>query len=192
MTVTSERLLWRVFPWDRDAGEGEQYSASWLPETQGRGRFDLRGGPGVLYLAETPEHAIAEMIQHYRGHVLEPPDLIVAERPLALVSVLVKGARIADLCDPRELLRLDVRPDETASAERAVTQRIAGHIRATGFDGLRWWSALSGDWHSVVLFRDRIVAPLEFGSPLSLTLAEPVVLDAMRALGMSGARLKLT
>jgi hypothetical protein len=43
---------------------------------------------GVLYLAETPEHAVAEAIQHYRGQWLDAADLIVAGHPLQSSTAL--------------------------------------------------------------------------------------------------------
>ena len=43
-----------------------------------------------------------------------------------------------------------------AASDRRVTQGIAGRIHAAGHSGFRWWSALSGEWHTVVLFTDRI------------------------------------
>lgn len=59
--------LWRVFPWDQGAAEGERFSASFVPGGQGRYRFDLRGNPlGIIYFAEIEAHAVAEMIQAYR------------------------------------------------------------------------------------------------------------------------------
>jgi hypothetical protein len=60
--------LWRVFPWDPAAAEGDRFSAGFVPGGQGRNRFDLPGQPrGVIYLAESEEHAVAEMIQAYRN-----------------------------------------------------------------------------------------------------------------------------
>jgi hypothetical protein len=182
--------LFRAFPWDRDAPEGERFSASWISETQGQGRFDLPSKPGgVLYLAETPEHAVAEMIQHYRGQELEEADLGIAGHPLALVTVGVSAriaGRVVDLCDPEVLLQLGIRPDQTASRERRGTQRIAALIHAGGHTGLRWWSALPGDWHTALLFCDRINDDLTFGAPEPLSFTHPALNEAMRVLGISG------
>lgn len=183
---------WRVFPWDSDAAVGEPFSPDSVPPSQGQGRFDLPGTPaGVIYLAETPEHAVAEMIQHYRGHRLEEADLRAAAHPLALVRVTLAvpvAERVVDLCDPEVLVRLGIRPDETASGNRRLTQRIAGGIHSAGYSGLRWWSALLGDWHTLVLFRDRLGAAVEFATPEPLELSHVAVRDAMRALGMVGGQ----
>ena len=85
-------------------------------------------------------------------------------------------------------MRLHIRPDETASGNRRITQRIAAQLRAAGHTGIRWWSALLGDWHTVALFRDRLSEPLRFGQPEPLALSHAAVRDAMRALGISSSR----
>lgn len=187
MTVPPARV-WRVFPWDRSAPEGERFSVTYVPPGQGKGRLDLPGVPGaVIYCSETPEHAVAEMIQHYRGQVLEEPDLRAGGHDLALVDLTLAPElreRVLDLCDPAVLVRLGVRPDETASHDRKVTQGIASRIHGAGYAGLRWWSALTGDWHAVVLFRDRLDPPPAYGSPELLTMDHPAVVEAARMLGI--------
>jgi len=164
---------WRVFPWDFRAEAGQQFSPSFVPPNQGSGRFDLPGRPaGVLYLAETQDHAVAELIQGLRGSVLEAEDLTRWNRQLALVSVEIADqvvANVADLCDPAVLNALGLRPDMLAARERAVTQGLSQVVLDAGFSGLRWWSAFIGEWHSTVLF-------LETFSPGTLTYGEPEVL----------------
>jgi hypothetical protein len=193
VALTRERVTtaWRVFPWNPDAAPGDPYSPGWIPLAQGQGRFDLPASPGgVIYMAETPEHAVAEMIQHYRGQTLDAADLIVAGRPLALAQIAIDDdvtTGIADLCDPGVLVRLGIRPDETASSSRQTTQRIAAQLHAAGLSGLRWWSALSGDWHTLVLFSDRTKAKLRFAVPEPLSLSHRVVVEAARALGIRRA-----
>lgn len=188
MTSPSDRL-WRAFPWAPEADDGQSFSASHVRPAQGQGRFDLPGAPGgVLYLAETPEHAVAELIQHYRGRNLDANDLRVAGHSMALVRVSLPNpvrSGVVDLCDPEVLVRIRVRPDQLASRERRVTQRIAADIHATGHTGLRWWSALAGDWHTVVVFRDRIhLSPSEYGTPEPLTLEHAAARNAAAALGI--------
>jgi hypothetical protein len=184
--------VWRAFPWDPRARDDEPFSPSYLPMGQGSGRFDLPGRPdGVLYTAETPEHAIAERIQQYRGRVLEDADLVVARHRLALVAMEVPlelREGVADLCDARVLVKLRVRPDDTASRHRATTQRIAASVYAGGHTGLRWWSAFFGDWHAVVLFRDRLAARPRFDVPEPLTPGHQALRDAAGLLGLALAR----
>ena len=187
MTAPPDQV-WRAFPWDPAAASGEPFSVTHVPKSGGRGRFDLPGAPeGVLYCAETPDHAVGEVIQHYRGQTLEPAELRVGRHALALVGVTLTAEireRVLDLCDPQTLMRLGVRPDETASNVRRVTQAIAARVHAAGHRGLRWWSALTGDWHTVVLFRDRMRPPPGYGAPEPLTLDHPAVVEAARVLGI--------
>jgi hypothetical protein len=159
---------------------------------QGQGRFDRpHSAVGVVYLAETPVHAVAEMIQHYRGQALDDRDLFVSGHRLALVRAEVSeglAGRLVDLCDPAQLLELAVRPDETAAANRRTTQSIAERIYMARFAGLRWWSALRGEWHTLVLFPDRIGAGgLRFDVPEPLDRTHDAVLTAMRELGIAAA-----
>lgn len=178
--------LWRVFPWEAEAEEGKPFSASYVPGGQGRGRFDLSGSPsGVLYLAEVPEHAVAEMIQPFRNQVLDEADLVVEGRTLARVSADLSAEvrdGVVDLCDPAELVRLRIHPDEIAARTRATTQRIASSLHAAGYTGLRWWPAFFGEWHTVILFRDRLPAPPVYGAPHPLHLGDSVLAGAARRL----------
>ena len=184
-----EKTLWRVFPWDPDASEGDHFSPQFVPPpaTQGSGRFDLpRSRAAVTYFAESPDHAIAELLQGFRGHTLEPADLMRYGRRLALVNaVLAARPRegIFDFCSAAELVKERIAPDATAARHRLKTQRSALQLHAAGHAGLRWWSTFFGEWHTVVLFRDRInTHDLEFAAPLALDLKNPHLIEAARLL----------
>lgn len=189
--MTSDAPLWRVFPWDPDAEAGAPFSPSFVPPRQGAGRFDLPDA-AVLYLAESPEHAVAERIQGWRGQALEPFDLTDGQHPLALVSVTLAAqptSAIADCCDPAVLVRLEVRPDVLASRDLARTRAIALAVRERGHVGLRWWSSLGGDWHTMVLFLDRVEAgAFSWGEPERLTLEHAAVEAACAQLGIRRTR----
>jgi len=181
--------LWRVFPWDPDAAEGERFSTSFMPGGQGRNRFDLPGNArGVIYLAGNEEHAVAEMIQGYRNspEPLTNDDLTVWGHRYALVSVSLASElwpRIEDLCEPAALAELQITADLPAYRDRRLTQQIASTLHARGHAGLRWWSAFWGEWHTTVLFRDQIPADaITFGASLPLDIALPPVVEAARLL----------
>lgn len=181
-------LFWRVVPWDPDVGEGRLFSPSHIPPTTGRGRFDLpaRCSP-VLYVAESPEHAIAEAMQPWRNRPLRTAHLVRAGRPLALVGVEMAPERVsdlADLCDPGALGRLGVSADQVASRDRGRAQRIAASVWDRGHAGLRWWSSLWGDWHGVVLFTARVKRSVRFGRPEVLAAETPALRVAADVLGM--------
>ncbi|MDE2677665.1 MAG: RES family NAD+ phosphorylase [Gemmatimonadetes bacterium] len=184
-------LYWRVFPWDPDVNEGNLFSPSYIPPTTGRGRFDLPVACSpVLYVAESPEHAIAEAIQPWRNRPLRGPHLLRAGRPLALVGVQLdpdESSRLLDLCDPRTLHRHRLKPDRIASRRRRTTQPIAASAWDGGHAGLRWWSSFWGEWHGVVLFAKRVRRNLRFGEPEVISRDTPALREAAGALGMTVA-----
>lgn len=180
--------LWRVFPWDPDADPGDPFSPSYVPPCTGRGRFDLPLELSrVLYLAELPEHAVAEGLQPWRNRTLRPGHLRRADRPLALVRVRVSGqgpSDTVDLCDPHRLVELDIPPDRVAAGDRRTTQPLARRAWDAGHTGLRWWSVFRGEWHGAVLFVRRLRGRLEYGEPERLTLETDAVRAAAATLGM--------
>lgn len=184
---TGTGTLWRVFPWDPESPPGAPFSPQFVPPVQGSGRFDLVTSP-VLYLAESAEHAVGEVIQPFRGRRLGPAHLRRFGRGLALVAVTVAGvvmARVADLTDPATLLHHGVRPDVLAGRDTQRTQAVARALYAADLPGFRWWSSLSGDWHTVVLFLDRIQPDaLVFATPELLSIEHPAVRVAAEILGV--------
>jgi hypothetical protein len=179
--------LYRVFPWDPAARPGESFAPDFIPPHQGSGRFDLREGT-VLYLGESPEHAVAEMLQSFRGRPFRDGMLRRFGHPLALVEVGVPddvAEHIVDLDDPVQLARLGLRPSTVASDDRRRTGWIAAAMYESGGTGLRWWSKLSGDWHGVVLFLARApLSRLAIGTPELLTPTHPAVIQACRHLAI--------
>jgi hypothetical protein len=180
-------VLWRAFPWDAAAAAGAPFSPSYLPERQETGRFDLAQSL-VLYLAESPEHALAETIQSYRGLQLRGHHLRRSGRALALAPVRVADSvwsAVVDLCDPDELARRRIGPDTLASRDFTRTRAVAEALYQDGRTGLRWWSAFSGDWHTLVVFCGRLSgADLEFGQPERVGLVHPAVRGAAAELGI--------
>jgi hypothetical protein len=182
------RTLYRVFPWDAAAAPGTPYAADYVPLHQGSGRFDLRDS-AVLYLGETPEHPVSEMLQGFRGRPFRDGMLRRFGHPLALVEVTLPddvAGSVVDLDDPQELIRLGLRPSAVVSDDRARTRAIASTLYDSGATGLRWWSKLSGDWHGVALFLARApLSALGRGRPDRLTGAHGAVVAACRHLGIS-------
>lgn len=189
-----ERTAWRCFPWDPSAPEGTPFSKRYLAPGQTVGRFDLHDRPPVRYLAEAPEHAIGEVLAPFRGTRFRPAYLRQGGHRIALVEVtlaLSLVARIPDCTDPSVLASLGLRPDELAHHDRTYTQAIARRLYDLGTTrgspaGLRWWSALTGAWHTVVIFTDRERAgEVGFGTPRRL---EPDDLELAGALTVLGIR----
>ena len=188
-----ERTAWRCFPWDPAATDGARFSSSYLAPGQTVGRFDLHDRPPVRYLAEAPEHAIGEALGPFRGTRFHPAYLRQNGHQLALVGVTLAPsllARIPDCTDPEVLAALGLRPDALAHHERALTQPIARRLRELGATrgnpaGLRWWSALTGAWHTIVVFTDRErTGEITFGTPRHLQASDPEVVRALTVLGI--------
>lgn len=181
-------VLWRVFPWDRAAALGSPYSASHVAAGQTSGRFDLHDRPPVLYLAESAEHAVAELIQGFRGRTIGAPHLRRHGHPLALVEVELPeevASQVADCTDPLVLARLEVRPDALASHQRLETQGIARQLHSRGEAGFRWWSTLTGSWHTTILFLDRVaVDRLSWREPVVVGAKSPAFVAAAEFLGI--------
>ena len=180
--------LYRVFPWDPAATAGAPFSPQHISPSQGSGRFDHPRG-AVWYLAESPEHAVAEVLQGFRGRDFQPGMLRRFGHALAICAIelpLDPDSPIVNLDSAEELGQRDLVPSMLASDDRARTQAIAKRIHAEGATGMRWWSRLSGDWHTVVVFLDR-------DAPSAMTISTPTILDpgntavrsACRALGIS-------
>jgi hypothetical protein len=95
-----------------------------------------------------------------------------------------------DCTDPEVLAALDLRPDQLAHHDRTVTQAISRRLHAAGAAtgspaGLRWWSALTGAWHTNVVFTDREgPGDVVFGEPRHLQPSDAIVRRALSALGI--------
>ena len=142
----------------------------------------------MRYLAESPEHAIGEVLSPFRGTDFRPAYLRQRGLQLALVEVALAPSlvqRIPDCTDPAVLARLGLRPDELAHHDRTLTQAIARRLHEHGAAGLRWWSALTGAWHTTVVFTDRERAgEAAFGMPRELEPTDPAVIRALSVLGI--------
>ena len=189
MAAAADGVRWRCFPWNPDARLGAPFSPAYLVSGQTVDRFDLHDRPLVRYLAESPEHAVGEALSPFRGTTFVPSYLRQSGRRLALVEVRLAATlvrRIPDCTDPGVLARLDIRPDELVHHDRTRTQAIARRLharRATA--GLRWWSALTGAWHTTVVFTDRERrGEVTFGKPRVLEPSDPAVVRALSVLGI--------
>ncbi len=180
--------LWRVFPWDAEAGPGSRGHPLWIPRSlQGAGRHDNPELYGAIYLSERPAAAVAETIAHLRGQALDDADLERAGLRLALVGLEASvDGRLWDLDEARVLMERRLRPSVVATRVRRTTRRWAAELfRARPWrDGIRWWSTLEAAWMHVTLF-DRALRRIEpAGPPEPLRLAHVAVREAADAVGV--------
>lgn len=184
------RVTYRCFPWNPDARPGAPYSPRFIAPGQTVGRFDLHDRPPIRYLSETPDHAVGEALAPFRGTTFHPSYLRRSGQSLALVTITLSPAllaRLADLTDPASLGALSLKPDELGHHDRTRTQAIARQLHESSGEssGFRWWSALTGAWHAIVLFTDRERrGEVRFGRPRALTHDDPEVIEALQVLGV--------
>lgn len=183
---------WRVLPYDPRASPAAPFTAEFLPPNQGSGRFDIPDLTPVWYFAESPVHAVAEVLQGLRNQRLDDADLVRFGHRLALTAVTLnisaqnqQHSILPDLCDPNVLSRHGIRPDTLASSDFAQTQAVARQLFLKKSRGFRWWSALFGDWHTVVIFQTRLRArSIRFDTPEPLSLRSASVLEAAQRLAI--------
>lgn len=193
MADAATHRLWRVFPWDASAKVGEAFSVrSVAPRTlQGGGRFDLPELTSVLYLGTSAAHGYAELFRRWPTIRLREDHLYSANgHRLACVPVdlpLDFHRDLPDLADGATLDRYGIRADTLAlpPTRRAETQAVARTLWDDGRAGFRWWSAFHGEWHSTVLFVERVPADaLSFGTPRYAAVDDPDVIAGARAANM--------
>ncbi len=152
-------------------------------ERQGAGRHDNPARFGAYYAARTPEAAVAEAIQVFRGRDLDDDDLQYADGSRLALAALDDSTvgQLLDLDDPAVLVRERWRPSGVAGRDRALTQPMAERAFEAGAIGLSWWSTLDAAWTNVTLFAERALAngmiSVE-GSPEKLTTRHPAVVAA--------------
>jgi len=175
--------LFRVCPWDRTAERAEPGHPLYVPPTQGAGRVDNPHLYRVLYASDSPVGAIAERFGNlaiWNDAMLRPPRALPRSK-LSLIEYEAERLQTVDLDEPRELLRLELRPSQVISRERALTQRWAERIYQEGrWDGVRWWSYYGSQWGSLGLWRS---AELEIVSLAPLTRTHRALADAAAAIG---------
>jgi hypothetical protein len=127
-------------------------------DRQGAGRHDSPERFGAFYAARSPEAAVAEAIQAFRGRELSDADFeLVDGSALTLATYDETVGDLVDLDDPAVLLERDWRPSEVASRDRRITQAMAARSWDKGALGLSWWSTLDSAWTNVTLFAERTV-----------------------------------
>jgi hypothetical protein len=175
-------MLYRVFPMLPGAGPTQDGGPLYVDRSlQGSGRHDNPHVFAALYASRQPESAVAERIKWFQGRTITNDQLRRADGRSYVLAALddrqLDG--VIDLDDPRELLRLGVRPSQVATRTRSTTQRIALDIFEEGAAGLDWWSTIEGSWPNTTLFVERSVDRLVIaGEPEPLSVDHSMVVAA--------------
>jgi hypothetical protein len=171
-----------VLPFVAGAAPSEPGGALYVPP-QGGGRLDNPELYAVLYLSDAPSGAIAEAL----GRFPEWPPAILAGSPGLPGSVraiatyrLADDAPLCNLDDPKQLLRLGLRPTDVVSRDYGRSREWARRIFAQRqWAGVRWWSYYDPRWASIGLWEsDRLT--LEDVRPLRLD--NPALVEASRTI----------
>ena len=179
-------MLYRVFPEvpgtrPREAG-GPLYVARHL---QGSSRHDDPSRYGALYTSRSPESAVAEALQAFRGRDIEPRHLVRTGRQLSLAAIdESRLGTLPDLDDPAELVRRSLRPSAVATHDRSITQPEAAAIFDDGHPGFSWWSTIEASWANVTLFVERASRGLRIsGTPEPLSVGHPALVAVAERMG---------
>ena len=180
-------ILFRCFPWDREAKSGARGGPLWFPRMlQGPGRHDNPLAYGCLYVSEEPLSPVVERLARFRGRELTSDKLVSFGRELALAALeLSEAAELVDLDEPRVLVQEGLKPSQIATNDRSVTQMQASELfeaHPTAV-GLRWWSTFESLWANVTLF-DRADPVIEVTDVHELDVGDDVVREAAEFLGL--------
>ena len=96
------------------------------------GRWNVQGDFGAVYLADSPQGAVAEFLRMASLAGLIPDAFL----PRLLHSIEVNYVRVLDLTDAAVLSALHVRVDDVLADDRALSQAIAAAARESGLDGV--------------------------------------------------------
>jgi hypothetical protein len=180
-------ILYRCFPWDREAAPQARGGALWFPRRlQGDARHDAPELYGCLYASEEPVSAVVELLARFRGTRLRAGLLSLGGLPAAIAALqLADRAAVVDLDEPRVLTAERLRPSRVVSRDRATTQADARalHARRPGAAAVRWWSTFEPRWPNLTVF-DRAAEHLAVRGVRALSLEDDVVVEAARYLGL--------
>jgi len=149
-------LLYRVFPYLRDARGNEPGHPLYANQAQGSGRWDNPGLYSAFYLAKSPEAAIGEAFGNlltWTPAMFASPVLKGAERSLCAYDFDEAKSPLIDFDDPGVLCEREIRPTHVVICNRPRTQKLAAEIYGEGkWSGICWWSHHLPEWGLVVLF----------------------------------------
>jgi hypothetical protein len=171
-------ILYRIFPYDRNAAPSERGGALFVPPPSGLGRIDNPDLYDVLYVTKVAEAAVAEVFG--RLAVWRPETFVHASGlPYALARYEAPDdLSVFDLNDVEALRSLGIaKPTDVVTRDRAKTQAWAGAIFASRRHcGAEWWSYYDPEWAVLGLWDPSKLAIKD--DPYVITSTSEVVLNA--------------
>ncbi|WP_339618771.1 RES domain-containing protein [uncultured Salinibacterium sp.] len=172
-------LVYRVFGYDPAAAIGGSGHPTYIFPRQTTGRWDNYDQYKIVYVAASPEGAIAEMfarIPEWSDSMFDVGYLPGGRFALATFSV-PDGISLRDLDDANTLVEMSLRPTQVVIQNPSYTQGLALSIfrerRNDGskrWAGIRWWSAWKAQWPVMAIW-------IEPGEPFPLRLQSVEPLD---------------
>jgi len=171
----------RVHYWVPGALPGENGHPLYVWPRQGSGRIDNPAHYLTLYVADSPQCAVAET---FGNHATWTTDLYQGLPTLPgsvrALSEFDGSPSILDMDDASTLLAQGLRPSRVVTRHRIHTQAWAlGVFISIGGAGVRWWSYHDPDWGAVGIW-DQSSLSLVQTTPLSHR--HPAVLGAAAVL----------
>lgn len=180
-------LVYRVFPYLESAREGQPGHPLYEHTPQRGGRVD-HPDYYVWYLSRNAEAACGEVfgnLAEWDESMLDFPLLPGARRALGTYS-LPDDVRILDLDDPKQLVRLGLRPTQVVARNLSLTQawghqiwdeRLIDDANTRAWDAVQWWSYHRPVWNVIASWHRP-----QFEHVTALSLDHPALREASHAL----------
>lgn len=185
-------LVYRVFGHLAGATAGVSGHPMYVYPRQTRGRWDNFSEYRIVYVAASPEGAIAETfgrIPEWSDGMFDVPYLAGGRYALATFSI-PDDTPLLDLDDARTLVNLGLRPTQVVTQNSSFTQDVALQIfrelKSDGsrrWAGIRWWSFWRPQWPVMAVWMvPGEASPLTLQDVQALSTAHVAVRDAAKSL----------
>lgn len=176
-------ILYRCFPYSSATKKIEPGHPLFIPAKRSTGRINNPDIYSPSYWSAQPECAVAEVYggQMYwsPGTFLGGPQLPKTHQGIAAIEI-PNDARIFNMDDAPNLVKLKLRPSQVVTRDSAVTQAWARKIFETNkFVGISWWSIFWPEWQSYGLWS---LTGAQVLSIEKLSIGHPAVLESAEVL----------
>lgn len=145
-------VLYRCFPFSSAIKKIEPGHPLYIPASRSSGRVNNPDIYSTSYWSAQPECAVAEtygsQLQWSSGTFAGTPQLPHSNQAIAAIEI-PDGARIFNMDNAPNLVKLKLPPSQVITRNNAVTQAWARKIfEFNKFVGIHWWSIFWPEWQS--------------------------------------------
>ena len=145
-------VLYRCFPFSSAIKKIEPGHPLYIPASRSSGRVNNPDIYSTSYWSAQPECAVAEtygsQLQWSSGTFAGTPQLPHSNQAIAAIEI-PDGARIFNMDNSPNLVKLKLPPSQVITRNNAVTQAWARKIfEFNKFVGIHWWSIFWPEWQS--------------------------------------------